>query len=583
MARRSDVLSRGMRIIGSYVRTHPVPFTIAVTGASLYAAATVGSTIVLGKVTDRVIMPAFHGGVGGGAVLAGVIAIMAVAVVRASGIVLRRYFAGMTASRMQRSLRNQVVDKYRDLPLAFHRAQPTGELMAHAEADVLAATEVLHPLPYSTAVILLIVFATISLFLTDWVLALIGILVLPGLVVLSRIYTAQEERPVMQAQERIGELSAVAHESLDGALVVKTLGREQAEVARLAERAEALRREKVRVGDIRARWEPGLDALPNLGIILLLAVGALRVSDGRITAGQLVQFVSLFQLLAFPLRVIGFALSDVPRAVAGRARLEGVFREPVTLRHAPDGAALPPGPLGISVSNVSFGYLEEPVLEEVSFEIRPNESVAIAGPTGSGKSTLAHLLVRLADPDRGGVRIGGVDVRTLAAERLRESTAIVFQESFLFATTIRENIDLGADAPVEELERAARLAQAHRFIEALPNGYDTAVGERGVTLSGGQRQRVALARALLRRPRVLILDDATSSVDSTIEAAILDGLRRELDATLVVVAYRVSAIALADRVLFLDRRGIAAEGTHRELLSHPAYEAMVRAYEMGAA
>jgi ATP-binding cassette subfamily B protein len=196
---------------------------------------------------------------------------------------------------------------------------------------------------------------------------------------------------------------------------------------------------------------------------------------------------------------------------------------------------------------------------------------------------VAHLLVRLADPVSGSILLGGIDLRRLDADALRRDAAIVFQETFLFATTIRENMTLGADIPDREIRHAAKLARAHEFVMSFPDGYETAVGERGVTLSGGQRQRVAIARALLRRPRLLILDDATSAVDPTIEAAILDSLRRELQATLVIVAYRVSTIALADRVLYLDGGRIAASGTHAELLAHPDYEAMVRAYERGAA
>jgi len=207
----------------------------------------------------------------------------------------------------------------------------------------------------------------------------------------------------------------------------------------------------------------------------------------------------------------------------------------------------------------------------------------IIGPSGSGKSTIAQLLVRLADPGAGSIRIGGVDLRHIDPERLRREAAVVFQESFLFASSIRDNIALDEDVTDEDIRRAARLAQAHEFVLDMPRGYRTVLGERGVTLSGGQRQRVALARALVRNPRLLILDDATSAVDPTVEAAIIDALRTKLEATLVVVAYRISTISLADRVLFLEDGRIAADGTHRELLSYPAYEAMVRAYERGAA
>jgi ATP-binding cassette subfamily B protein len=584
MSERRTIFWRGVRIIGSYIATHPVPFTIAVTGSTVYAGMTVASTFVLGRIVDRVLTPAFkQGHVRISTVLFGVVAIMAVGVIRAGGIITRRYFAGMTGFRMRMTLAGRVIDRYQKLPLAYHRANPTGELMAHAEADVQAAIEVIHPLPWSTAVVLLVAFASIALVVTDPFLAMIGITVLPGLAFINRYYTRKVEEPATRAQERIGDVSAVAHESIDGALMVKTLGREDAEVARLAEKAEELRSERVRMGSLRAAFEPAFEAIPALGIILLIAVGSWRVSTQAISLGTLVQFISLFELLAFPIRLIGFVLSDIPRAVVGRERLEGVFSQPITLPPAAEGLLIPPGPIGVSVRSVSFSYEGNRVLDDVSVEIRPNESVALVGPTGSGKSTLAQLLVRLADPDFGSIRLGGVDLRHVDAGELRRASAIVFQESFLFASNVRENLALDLDVSDDEMRRAARLAQAHEFVQQLPRGYDSVLGERGVTLSGGQRQRLALARALVRRPRLLILDDATSAVDPTVEAVILDGLRRELDATLIVVAYRVSTIALADRVLFLDGGRIAAEGTHRQLLSHPAYLAMVSAYERGAA
>jgi ATP-binding cassette, subfamily B, bacterial len=583
MNEKRSVVWRGLRIIASYIATHPLPFAISVTGATLYAGMTVATTVVLGRITDHVLVPAFKEGVRPIVIVWGVVAILAVGVVRAAGVISRRYFAGMTGSRMRMSLTNGVVDRYQQLPLAYHRSKPTGELIAHAEADVMASVEVIHPLPWSLAVVLLIVFATIALVVTDPFLALIGITVLPGLAFLNRHYTRRVEDPASKAQQRIGEVSSVAHESVDGALMVKTLGREDAEVARLAEKARALREERIRMGTLRATFEPSFEAIPALGIIILIAVGAWRVSTGAITIGTLVQFVSLFELLAFPMRLIGFVLSEVPRAVVGRERLEEVYREPISLPPATKGLALPSGSLGVSVRNVSFAYGANRVLQDLSFDVRPNESVALVGPTGSGKSTLAQLLVRLADPDDGSIYLGGVDLRDVDPARLRAAAAIVFQETFLFASSVRDNITLELDMPDAEVVGAARLAQAHEFIQELPKGYDTILGERGVTLSGGQRQRLALARALVRRPRLLILDDATSAVDPTVEAAILDGLRRELDTTLFVVAYRVSTISLADRVLFLDDGRITVEGTHQQLLSHPEYLAMVSAYERGAA
>lgn len=563
---------------------HPGPFTIAVTGAGTFAAATVASAVVLGKVTDRVIVPAFESrdSVPRGTLLWGVAIVLGVAILRSAAIVIRRYFAGLTAARVQRSLRTGVIDSYRRLPLAYHRSQSAGELLAHAEADVEAATDILHPLPFSTAAILLIVFATGALVITDPFLALIGLLVMPVMTVLNRFFGVKVEPPASAAQKAMGRVSAVAHESFDGALVVKTLGREVDEVARLEAAAEELRGHRVLFGHLRAGFEPAFEGIPTLGIIVLLAVGAWRVSTGDVTIGVLVQFVSLFQLIAFPMRLIGWVLSDMPRAVVGRERLEEVFTEKSTLPEVVDGSPLPEGPLGVRAAGVSFAYDGHEVLTDITFDVAPNESVALVGSTGSGKSTLAELLVRLSDPNTGSIEIGGIDVRRIATGDLRSNAAVVFQESFLFATTIRENITLERAVSDAEVVRVAKLAQAHDFIERLPDGYDTVVGERGVTLSGGQRQRVALARALLSNPRLLILDDATSSVDPTIEHAILEGLRRDLATTLIVIAYRVSTISLADRVLFLERGRIVAEGPHVELLRHPGYEAMVRAYERAA-
>jgi ABC-type multidrug transport system fused ATPase/permease subunit len=277
------------------------------------------------------------------------------------------------------------------------------------------------------------------------------------------------------------------------------------------------------------------------------------------------------------------SVGELPRAVVGYDRLQAVFIEPVTVEPPSQPQQLPSGPLGIDVDHVTYNYIDARILDSVTFRIEPDESVAIVGPTGVGKSTLAQLLVRLDDPNEGAVRVGGIDLRTVGAESLRDATAIVFQESFLFAAPVRDNIALDTGAGPEAVEHAASLAQADAFIRRLPDGYDTVVGERGHTLSGGQRQRVALARALVRRPRMLILDDATSAVDPTIEAQILGALRRELRTTLVVVAYRLSTIRLADRIIYLEDGRLRATGSHEDLLaSMPGYAAMIHAYERSA-
>jgi ABC-type multidrug transport system fused ATPase/permease subunit len=420
----------------------------------------------------------------------------------------------------------------------------------------------------------------ISLLLTDPYLAIIGLLLFPSLALMNRSFARRMEGPARRAQQKIGEVSTVAHESIDGAMIVKTLGREDAETERLAVRARALRDERIAAGYIRAGFEPALEALPTVGIVLLLAVGSWRVSVGATTVGNLVQFITLFGLLAWPMRFIGWILSELPRAVVSYARLERLFDEPVTVEPAAHPIRIPAGPLDVRLESVTYGYGGTRVLDEVSLRIEPDETVAIVGPTGVGKSTLAQMLVRLDDPDEGEVLVGGVNLRHADAASLRDATAIVFQESFLFAASVRDNIALDTGADLEQVEHAATLVRADRFIRALPQGYDTVVGERGHTLSGGQRQRIALARALVRGPRLLILDDATSAVDPTIEAQILDGLRRELRTTLVVVAYRLSTIRLADRILYLEDGRLRASGSHDELLAGVSgYAEMIHAYE----
>jgi ATP-binding cassette subfamily B protein len=579
---KHGLFSRGMRLVVAYIRMHPKPFVISVVGALVFAASSILLTEALAATTDHVLRPSFQGPVPASDVWLAVLVLMLFACGRAFGIMVRRYYSGVAGERVMASLRNAVADRYREMQLQYHRETPTGELLAHMEADVKAAVDVFWPVPFAVGVIALTIFAMIALVRADVWIALIGALLFPMLALMNRSFAKRMEGPAQRAQERIGEVSAVAHESIDGALVVKTLGREEAETGRLEAKAEGLRSERVAAGYVRATFEAALDSLPTLATALLLAVGATRVASGAITVGDLIGFVALFGLLSWPMRFIGWILAELPRAVVGYARLEDVFAQRPMVVPPIDPMPLPAGPLGLEVRGLRHLFDGQPVLDGVSFEVGAMESVAIVGPTGVGKSTLAQLLVRLADPDEGQVLVGGVDLRSVDPGALHRDVSIVFQESFLFATSVTDNIALDADVAEADVVRAAMIASADRFIRELPHGYDTIVGERGHTLSGGQRQRVALARALVRAPRVLILDDATSSVDPAIEADILGALRRELSTTLIVVAYRLSTIKLADRVVFLEDGVVKASGSHDELLvTTPGYAAIIHAYERG--
>jgi ATP-binding cassette subfamily B protein len=579
---KHGLFSRGMRLVVAYIRMHPKPFVISVVGALVFAASSILLTEALAATTDHVLRPSFQGPVPASDVWLAVLVLMLFACGRAFGIMVRRYYSGVAGERVMASLRNAVADRYREMQLQYHRETPTGELLAHMEADVKAAVDVFWPVPFAVGVIALTIFAMIALVRADVWIALIGALLFPMLALMNRSFAKRMEGPAQRAQERIGEVSAVAHESIDGALVVKTLGREEAETGRLEAKAEGLRSERVAAGYVRATFEAALDSLPTLATALLLAVGATRVASGAITVGDLIGFVALFGLLSWPMRFIGWILAELPRAVVGYARLEDVFAQRPMVVPPIDPMPLPAGPLGLEVRGLRHLFDGQPVLDGVSFEVGAMESVAIVGPTGVGKSTLAQLLVRLADPDEGQVLVGGVDLRSVDPGALHRDVSIVFQESFLFATSVTDNIALDADVAEADVVRAAMIASADRFIRELPHGYDTIVGERGHTLSGGERQRVALARALVRAPRVLILDDATSSVDPAIEADILGALRRELSTTLIVVAYRLSTIKLADRVVFLEDGVVKASGSHDELLvTTPGYAAIIHAYERG--
>jgi ATP-binding cassette, subfamily B, bacterial len=582
-----SLLRRGAHVLWISVRAHPRPFAVSVVGSVLYGSMAVAGSLLLGEVTDRVIVPGFDEGVSGVAIAAAAGAILAVALLRSAGVLLRRYFGNMTARGMHRTWFRRITDTYLRVPLEYFGSRPTGQLLAHADADVERAITVIMPLPLSLGVVVLIGLSIVSLALIDPVLMLVGLALFPSLAILNQVYSRRVVGPASRTQARLGEVSSVAHESFEGALLVKTLGLEAREVERLSVVARELRTARLAVGRLRATFEPVLDALPNLGMIALLALGSWRVAEGVITTGQLVQAMALFTILTFPMRVVGFLLEELPRAVVASDRIAEVLATPT--RPAPaDGAGtpLPDGPLAVDVRALSFAYAADadPVLAGVDLALTPGEVVALVGATGSGKSTLCHLLAHLYQPTGGAVRFGGVDLSRADPASLRSAVALVFQEAFLFAASVRENLALGWDASDEELHWALDAARARRFVERLPLGLDQPLGERGVTLSGGQRQRLALARALLRRPGLLMLDDATSAIDPTVERQILDGLPDTLHATTLVVAHRLSTIALADRVVFLDGGRIAASGTHQELLdSVPAYASLARAYELDAA
>jgi len=582
-----EVLRGGLRIVWRFVKAHPWSFTLAVTGAALFAASIIASSAVIGWVTDTAIIPVLSDGENPSDKIWPIVTVVGfVAVWKAASIVLRRTSAGWLQLRNQQDLRRELVAHQMELELAWFGRQSIGDLLAVADNDTERGTDVLAPLPYATGVALLVIGSVVLLALLDLWLGLVALIGMT-LIVYVEGRAAMTLYPFWEGiQTQVGVVSGVAHESFDGALTVKSLGREEHETERLRVESDELRDRIVYVG---VKWETYrtiiVTLLPALGLIVLL-VGAMRVDAGAITPGDIVTSLYLLSLLTFPIQLIAFVLFDLAIAIPSWERVAAVLNADELVAYGDQTADIDGGAAPVDTDRVSFRYDEDAaVLTDVAVDIGAGRTVAVVGPTGSGKTTLTLLMARLWDPGTGQIRIDGRDLRRFARSELSREIAYVAQTAYLFDDTALGNITMGLDLPLDDVHAAAELAGAHTFIEELPDGYVTRIGERGASLSGGQRQRLALARALVGKPRLLILDDATSAVDPSVEAEILRGLRSsELPSTIVIVAYRPSSIRLADEVVFVEDGRVAAQGSHAELLkTEPGYARLVQAYELEAA
>ena len=583
-------LRDGFAVLGVAIRREPWVFTLSTLGSVLFGALTVADAWVLGWSTDNVVLPAFDDGdIRPGGLLTILALFVGVAILRAVGIVARRLGAGVMQYRMQAHYRRAVTRQYLRLPMSWHQQHPTGQLLSNANSDVEAAWAPIAPLPMAVGTVAMMVIAVGQMLVTDLVLAVVGLLVFPVVIATNVIYQRFQSPLMTRAQALRAELSEVAHESFDGALVVKTLGREAEETERFAKKAHQLRDVNVRAGRTRAAFDPVLEALPSLGVLAVLAVGVLRVDSGLTDPGNVVTVAYLLTIVSFPIRSLGWLVGEFPRSVVGFDRVQTVLDATGEMPYGDQVVAPAGNGARLDVRHLGYRYADgPPLLEDLTFSVQPGRTVAVVGATASGKSTLTSLLLRLVDPESGTVLLDGTDLRDLAPGALAEHVALVPQQAFLFDDTVRGNVTLGADVPDEEVWRALRTAQADGFVAALPDGLDTRLGERGTSLSGGQRQRLSLARALVRRPRLLVMDDATSAVDPEVEARILAALReapgdRDGHSSVLVVAYRKATIALADEVVFLRHGHIEDQGTHAELLArNPGYADLVNAYEQEA-
>ncbi len=554
-----------IRLLG-FLRPYKGSLLVSTILAVLSQAAAIAIVLLVGEAIDSIEEQR------GTATLAWiVVAILVVGVVKAAFMVGRRLISGKQALGIEKDMRESLYAHLLRLSFGFYDKHQTGQLMSRATVDLQSVRFFLgFGLIFFFQHVLTIVSVMVVLFFVEWRLALIALAITPVIVAVAYRYSHVSHPVLRDVQQKLADVATVTEESIVGVHVVKAFAQENRRQAQFERASGSVFDETVRAFRQRALYVPLLSFLPLLAQgAVLLAAGRMVVSGSLSLSGFFI-FNLLLAMLIVPLRSLGMWVGQAQRATASGERIFEVMDEPEGVDDRPGAVELTRGPGAIRFERVGFGYAEgRPVLHELELEIASGRTVALIGHTGSGKTTLAALVPRFYDATEGRVLVDDVDVREVTRRSLRREIGVISQDPFLFSATVRENIAFGVrDATDEQVLRAAQAAQAHEFVEELPQGYDTVIGERGITLSGGQRQRLAIARALVIDPRILILDDATASVDATTEAKIRTGLAEAMRGrTTIIIAHRLSTIALADEVVVLDHGRIVARGTQAELLA----------------
>ncbi len=484
---------------------------------------------------------------------------------------LRRYVAFRESRWTETRLREQLLEHILGLHIGYHDRAQTGQLMSRASSDLNQVQMFVVMIPLTMSNLALISVVVVVLFTTDPLLAAFALAPLPFVNLAARRFSDKVHPAVRAVQQEQAQLATVVEETVSGVRVIKGFGAEQVQADKLEVEADDIQRESLGAARVRATYLPFMELLPAAGLIAVLGIGGHRVLDGQLSIGELVAFNFYVQLLVWPLRTIGMTVAFGQRAAAALERIDQVLgTTPAVVDPPSPTEPLRSGAGAISFRDVRFGYApDEPVLDGFTLDIEPGTSVALVGATGSGKSTVARLLVRFYDPQGGSILLDGVDLRDRRVHDVRRAIGLVFEDTLLFHDTVAANIAFAnPDADPATIRRAAELAGAADFVDDLPQGAETVLGERGFSLSGGQRQRIAIARAVVSDPSVLVLDDATSAVDPSKEHEIRAAMRTVMDGrTTIVIAHRPGTIAMADRVVLIDSGRVAATGTHEELLA----------------
>jgi ABC-type multidrug transport system fused ATPase/permease subunit len=554
-----------VRLLG-FLRPYRVSLFVSIVLAIASQAASIALVRLTGSIVDEAIRPRDRDA------LWFLLALIAgLGLVKALLMVGRRFISGRQALGVEFDMRNALYSHLLRLSFGFYDRHQTGQLMSRATVDLQSVRFFLgYGLIFFAQHVMTIVGVTAIMFWIEWRLALITLAITPLLVALAYRYSRVSHPVLREVQQKMADVATVAEESIVGVHVVKAFAQEGQEQAKFERRSDEVFDQSVLANRQRALYVPLLSFVPLLAQGAVLLAGGWMVTEGSLTLGEFFAFNLFVTMLIMPLRMLGMWIGQAQRATASGERIFEILDEPEDVADPPGARELPPGPGRIRFERVSFAYSPgRPVLEDIDLEVEPGRTIALIGHTGSGKTTLASLVPRFYDVAGGRVTVDGADVREIRRTSLRRSIGIVAQDPFLFSASVRENIAFGAPAASDaQVVEAARLAQAEEFIAELPEGYETVIGERGITLSGGQRQRIAIARALILNPRVLILDDATASVDATTEARIRLGLREAMRGrTTLIIAHRLSTIALADELVVLDGGRIAGRGTHDELIA----------------